>query len=228
MWRRLNAYDRALLEMKERIRDLAGMVEQQLQKAMQSFVEQDVALAEAVIQGDDPIDRLEASLEMEALELISIQQPVDQDLRLLAAVMRIGKELERISDYACDIAETTLNLRKKGEWFKPLIDLPRMADLVQGMFTKSCEAFYRNDAATARQLDDDDQAVDELYLMLYQELTELMRADSANVDQGFAILLIVRYLERIGDHLVNVAEMTVFVATGERHPFKTRKEGLEQ
>jgi phosphate transport system protein len=226
MLRHLNAYDRALLEMKERVRELGGLVEQQFQKAMRSFIEQDEPLAQSVIQGDDPIDRLEASLEMEALELISIQQPVDQDLRLLAAVMRIGRELERISDYACDIAETTSDLKKKGQWFKPLIDLPRMATLVQTMFTKSCGAFYKNDLTVSWQLDDDDRAVDELYLMLYQELTELMRENPANVDQGFAILLIVRYLERIGDHLVNIAEMTVFVATGERHPFK-RKDGFE-
>ncbi len=223
MFRHLNAYDRALLGMRDRVRDLSRLVDEQFQKAMRAFMEQDEQLAEAVIQGDDRIDELEASLEMESLELISIQQPVDQDLRFLAAVMRIGRELERIADYACDISETVLNLEQKGQWFKPLIDLPRMAGLVQTMFTKSMEAFNTSQSALARQMDDDDRAVDELYLSLYRELTAIMKANPANVDQGFALLLITRYLERIGDHIVNIAEMTIFVESGERHPFK-RKE----
>ncbi len=224
MFRRLNAYDRAMLGMKDRLLVLSELVVKQLHQAMDSFLNQDGILAKAVIHGDDAIDELEAALEMEAMELISIQQPVDQDLRFLAAIMRISRELERISDYACDIAEATLGLNDKGKWIQPLSDLPHMAELVYTMLAKSLKAYREKDLTLAGQLDTDDDQVDRLYAAIYQELAQLMKTNPDNVDQGLNILLIVRYLERVGDHVVNIAEMAIFVETGARHPFRVKAE----
>ncbi|HYH02177.1 MAG TPA: phosphate signaling complex protein PhoU, partial [Bacillota bacterium] len=199
---------------------LSDLVGQQLSQAMQSFIGQNEDLAKNVIRCDDEIDNRDARLELDALELITIQQPVVQDLRFLSAAIRVSHELERISDYACDIAEITLRLQTKGEWFKPLIDLPRMVEVVQGMLHKSILAYQEQNLTLAGELDDDDTVVDGFYIKLYEELTLYIKNNPDSVEQAFSILLVVRYLERIADHAVNVGEMVIFAATGERHPFK--------
>ncbi|HHW14101.1 MAG TPA: phosphate signaling complex protein PhoU [Firmicutes bacterium] len=223
--RHLNAYDRALLEVGEKLVHFSRLVGERLSLAMQSLVNQEERLARLVTAGDDELDALAEQLEMEVLELISLQQPVEEDLRFLAASMRISRELERIGDYASDIAEVALLLREKGPYFKPLVDVPRMGELVQGMLAKSLKAHVAKDVETARQMHDDDAQVDELFQLLLEELTDYMKKGPEYVDQASNLLLVARYLERIGDHVVNISEMTVFVSTGERHPFKTRKPG---
>ena len=147
---------------------------------------------------------------------------MDRDLRFLAAAMRISRELERINDYACDIAELTLDLQPKTPFFKPLVDIPHMAELVQEMMSKSLEAFTKRNSSLARQLDSDDDQVDSLFISLLKELTGYMKKSSEYVDQASSLLLVARYLERIGDHIVNIAEMVIFIDCGERHPFKSK------
>lgn len=224
---RMNAYDQAMVKIKDQLLSLSELVGRQLDRAMRSFIDQNEDLAKTVIQDDDLIDDSDTELEMHSLELISIQQPVVSDLRFLAAAMHISRDLERISDYACDIAETALRLRAKGEWFKPIIDLPRMAQAVQQMIQKSMSAFKDQNLEIARQMDNDDRDVDQFYLDLYDELTLYMKQHPEAVDQAFSILLITRYLERIGDHAVNISEMVVFAETGDRHPFKRKVEPSE-
>lgn len=218
--KRLNAYDRALIDIGKRLLSMSELVDNFLGEAMSSFVNQDAEKAKAVIEGDEVIDTLEESLEMDSLELISLQQPMDRDLRFLAAAMRIGRELERINDYACDIAELTLDLQPKLPFFKPLVDLPRMAELVQVMMRKSLKAYTEKNIALAREMDSDDDQVDHLFAVLMEELTAYMKKGPEYVDQASSLLLAVRYLERIGDHIVNIAEMVIFIDIGERHPFK--------
>lgn len=228
MIKHLNAYDRALIEMGERLLKMGDLAGNRLSGAMRSLVEQNEALAKSITAGDDEIDAMDEALEMEALELISLQQPVDRDLRFLASVMRISRDLERIGDYACDIAEITLFLKGKGPYFKPLVDVPRMGEMVQAMLRKSLKAHVEKDLASARQMHDDDNAVDNLFLLLLEELTDYMKKGPEYVDQASNLLLVARYLERIGDHVVNISEMTIFAETGERHPFKTRKPGVQR
>lgn len=218
--KRLNAYDRALIDIGKRLLTMSESVDNHLGEAMSSFVNQDAEKAKAVIEGDEVIDTLEESLEMDSLELISLQQPMDRDLRFLAAAMRIGRELERINDYACDIAELTLDLQPKLPFFKPLVDLTRMAELVQVMMRKSLKAYTEKNIALAREMDSDDDQVDHLFAVLMEELTAYMKKGPEYVDQASSLLLAVRYLERIGDHIVNIAEMVIFIDIGERHPFK--------
>lgn len=217
---RLNAYDRALIEIGNRLLTMSELVSKYLSEAMNSFINQDAVKAKEVIDGDEAVDAMEESLEMESLELISIQQPMARDLRFLAAAMRIGRELERINDYACDIAELTLGFEKKVPFFKPLVDLPRMAELVRGMMQKSMKAYIEKNITLAGQMDQDDDAVDQLFVILLEELTGYMKKNAEYVDQASSLLLAARYLERIGDHIVNIAEMVIFTDTGERHPFK--------
>jgi phosphate transport system regulatory protein PhoU len=218
----LNAYDKALIDINSRLLEMGEAVNNHLGEAMNSFVNQDADKAKSIIDGDEAIDSLEESLEMDSLELISLQQPIDRDLRFLAAVMRIGRELERINDYACDIAKLVLELQPKAPFFKPLIDLPHMAELVQSMMEKSLAAYAKRDLTPARQLDADDDQVDGLFEALMKELTGYMKKGPEYVDQASRLLLATRYLERIGDHIVNIAEMVIFIDSGERHPFKNQ------
>lgn len=219
----INAYDRALRQIGVKLDQMSRLAGNRLAEAMKSFIEQDDQLAKSVISGDDEIDAIDEAIEMESIDLISLQQPVDADLRFLIAVMRISRELERISDYACDIAETVLTLKEKTPYFKPLVDLPKMAELVQDMMRKSLKAHLGKDLASARQMDDDDNEVDRIFLLLLDELMDWMKKGQEYVEQASIILLVARYLERIGDHIVNISEMTIFIETGERHPFKDQK-----
>lgn len=221
MLKHQNAYDRALLQIRNRLGDLAGLVEERLCQAMSALVNQDNTLATRIFRGDDDVDSVVEALEKDCLDLILLQQPTDSDLRFLSAAMRIGREMERIADYACDIAELTLELQEKVPFFKPLIDLPRMADLVADMLRQGTKAFLDQDLAGARRVAESDGPVDQLFIALLQELTDYMKKGPEYVDQASRLLLVARYLERIGDHVVNIVEMVVFIATGERHPFKS-------
>jgi phosphate transport system protein len=219
----VNAYDRALVQSGESLDKMGQLVEAQLTQAIQSFAVQDDQMAHAVLARDDEVDALDESIEREALDLIALQQPVDDDLRFLNATMRISRELERISDYACDIAEAVFNLHQATPFFKPLTDLTRMAVLVRTMLEKSLKAHFRKDLTAAREMDNDDRAVDDIFSVLLKELVDYMKERSEFIEQASVILLVARYLERIGDHVVNIAEMTIFAETGERHPFKMEK-----
>lgn len=222
MVKRLNSYERALLQIGDKLNYMSQLAGRRLAESMKSFIEQDDQAAKSVIAGDDEIDALDEAIETESIALISLQQPVDHDLRFLMAAMRISRELERISDYACDIAEATLDLKEKTPFFKPLVDLPKMAGLVQDMMSKSLKAHLGKDLKAARQMDDDDKEVDQIFQFLYHELIDWMKKGPEYVEQSSVILLIARYLERIGDHIVNISEMTIFMVTSERHPFKIR------
>ncbi|HBK67952.1 MAG TPA: phosphate transport system regulatory protein PhoU [Firmicutes bacterium] len=226
MARIINAYDRALNKINEQLLTMCKLVDQRLTQAMKALMEQDEELAKEVVAGDDDIDLLDEKLEMGALELFSLQQPVDHDLRFLAATMRIGHELERIGDYACDIAEIVLSSQSKDPYFKPLVDVPLMGELVKTMMNKSIKAYIKGEPQIAWELDDDDWEVDDLFRRLLAELTDYMKKGPEYVDQARNLLLVARYLERIGDHIVNIAEMTIFSVSGERQPFKGRKDGM--
>ena len=216
----LNAYERALLKLGQDLLKMGDLVAARLADAMRSLVNQDAALAQHVLDQDDEVDQMDYELEQEALELISLQQPTDTDLRFLAAAMRISRDMERVGDYACDIAEVTLTLLDKGPYFKPLVDVPRMGELVQAMLRKSLGAYVNKDVGPAREMHGDDSAVDTLFRLLLDELTGYMKKGPEYVDQASNLLLVARYLERVGDHIVNIAEMTIFAQTGDRRPFK--------
>jgi phosphate transport system protein len=223
MIRHFNAYERALQHIEEELLLMSQKVNQRLTTAMQAFNRQDEESATAIILNDDEIDTLDENVEMQSLNLLSLQQPVDRDLRILAAMMRVGRELERIADYACDIAKETVRMKQKKIVYKPLANLQRLVELVQTMLGKCLAAFSEKDLVAAGQMDDDDMAVDRLFQSLILEIIAQMKQDHDWVELGSAILLVARYLERIGDHVVNIAEMIIFVENGERHPFKVLK-----
>ncbi|HYH04053.1 MAG TPA: phosphate signaling complex protein PhoU [Bacillota bacterium] len=223
MEKHINAYDLELFRVRDKLLLMSEKVGECLSEAMKAFLGQDNVLAQSILAGDDVIDKLDEEVEITSLNLISLQQPDDRDLRFLAAAMRIGHELERIGDYACDIAEAASYIKHQEPFFQSLVTLRRMADLVRAMLQKSLQAYMEKNLKSAAQMDDDDNEVDRIFLALFNMLTCCMKQNPEYIEQASAILLVARYLERIGDHVVNIAEMTIFSESGERHPFKVRK-----
>lgn len=224
----LNWQQKVFADLRKKVFEAGEIVGKKVKDALFALETRDLNLAKLIIGGDNEVDNLTLALEMEALELISLQQPVEWELRFLAATIRISHELERIGDYACDIAETVLLFAKKGAFFKPLDDINCMGSLVQTMMDKSIRAYLENDLNSSRQMHNDDDEVDRLFLKLLDELGEYMKQGSNYVDQASGLILVDRYLERIGDHIVNIAEMTIFIESGDHSPFKTRKEGTAE
>lgn len=223
MGRILNAYDRAILELQQNLLHMGDYVADLLDEALAALKNQDVKVARQVIMGDDATDDLDYNIEMTALDLISLQQPSGEDLRTLATVMRVSRELERISDYAVNIAETAERLAELGPYFKPLVDIPRMSDLARSMLRRSLQALVDRNLDLAREVVEADDAVDLLFEALYNELLDYMKKGPEFVDQASYLSLVARYLERIADHAVNIAERVVYRETGQRRAFKDRQ-----
>ncbi|MGB9661271.1 MAG: phosphate signaling complex protein PhoU [Moorellaceae bacterium] len=220
----LSAYDRAILELEQQIVRLGEYVATGVSQALEALKQQDVILARQVIEGDQVTDDWNYAIEEKVLELISLQQPLDQDLRTLATALRVGRELERIGDYAVNIAEIAVRLADKGPYFKPLVDIPRMSQLAQAMLHKSLNAFLSRSLSVAREVIAADDEVVRLFEALYEELIGYMKKGAQYVDQASYLSLVARYLERIADHAVNIAEMVIFRETGIRRSLRDSQE----
>ncbi|GAW92373.1 phosphate signaling complex protein PhoU [Calderihabitans maritimus] len=220
MIRHINAYDRAVQSIKADIFQMGKMVSNSLKNALEALAQQDMGLAQKVILGDDKIDDMDYDIENKALELIALQQPSTRDLRVLSSALRLTKELERIGDYAVNIAETARILAGQREYFKPLIDIGRMGTLAMSMLEKGLEAYVEGDLQKAKEVMLADDRVDELFNHLFTELLNIMKTREEHVDQAMYLSLVARYLERVGDHSVNLAEMVFYMIKGDRRPFR--------
>lgn len=215
----LDRYDQGIREVEQRVGDLADATLHMLENSLASLTRQDVAAAADVLAYDDVIDDETDGIERAALELMSFKQPTQDDLRVLAASLRIVRDLERIADYACDIAEITEILGTTPR-FKPLDDLSRMGELTLTMIERAAEAVVTKSTAVAYDVSRRDDAVDALYLYLHRELMNVMKRDPALVEEASHLALVARYLERIADHAVNIAEMSIYAVSGVRRPFR--------
>lgn len=220
MTNHVNAYDRAVQSLKTDILQMGKEVYRCLETALQALAEQDVSLAREVIFGDDQIDDMDYDIENKALELIALQQPSTGDLRVLSSALRLTKELERIGDYAVNIAETAEVLAAQGKYFKPLIDIGRMGVMAKSMLGKGLEAFMEGDTQKAKEVMLADDEVDELFNHLFNELLGIIKTREEHADQAMYLSLVARYLERVGDHSVNLAEMVFYMVRGDRRPFR--------
>ncbi len=194
---------------------MGDMVEQSIAKSIKALKEQDLELARQVVEEDDAIDALELEIEAKCLELIARQQPMAKDLRKIATALKIITDLERIADHACNIAEACLKIGKE-PLIKPLVDIPRMADLSRGMLKKALDSYANNDVQLAYEVCRADDEVDSLHNQVFRELLTYMMQDPKNIQQATHLLFISSYLERIGDYTTNLAEWLIYMVTGER------------
>lgn len=202
-------FDQELEQTRTLLFDMAGRAETMIAVAVRSLLERDSELASRVAGLDEEVDRLELEIDENCVRLLVLQEPKARDLRFLVCVMRIVNDLERIGDCAKNMAKSVLVLNQDPP-LKPYIDLPRMADLAEGMVRDALDALVRRDAALARQVILRDDEVDALYRQIFRELVTFMMEDPRTVTRALELLLFARNLERVADHATNIAEGVVF------------------
>jgi len=199
--------------LKNMLTRMAAEVEQSIKKSVRSLTERDSNLAKKVISDDHKINTYDVKIDEECIRLLALKQPMGKDLRFITTAMKITTDLERIADNAVNIAERAIELNKE-PLLKPYIDIPRMREVVQAMVRDAIEAFLHEDKRLAMDVLMRDDEVDVLNEMVIQELIFIMTQDPSTVARGIKIGHVSKYLERIGDHATNIAEMVVYMVEG--------------
>lgn len=208
-------FDVQLMELKKKIVGMSDLVHKAIENAMQSLKMRDIELAQKVVDNDEAINNFEREIEQLCTHLVATQQPFASDLRKIVASYKIIASLERMGDLAVDIAKLSLRIGPV-PLIKPLIDLPKMTDIVISMIHTAVEAFINDDVELARSLAKMDHEVDHYYKNIFSELNEMMSKDPALAAQGVYILLTTRYMERIGDYCTNIGEEVIYMELGVR------------
>ncbi len=208
-------YHNELTKLKENTLKMGALAKIAVRDAVQSLKDRNVELAENVIAMDNDVDSLDHQLEDSCLALLALQQPMAGDLRMIASVLKIIIDLERIGDLALEIAVITKATAKEPH-IKPLIDIPRMSDICQEMIQGAMKAFETRDPELARKIARLDDEVDALFDQIRRELITYMIEDPKKISNASHLTFVARYLERIGDHATNLCESVVFMVTGER------------
>ena len=203
--------DDELDRLRDRVLLLGGESERALEKAMRALTERDSNAAREVLEGDDAIDRLEVEIDRLCIDVLALRQPAARDLRFVVAVVKINPLLERIADHACNIARAAIDLNDEPQ-LKPHADLPRMAGSASQMLRAALDAFTHGDAAAARALISRDDEIDELYDQIFHGLIQLMATDPATTTRAARLLFVAKHLERIGDYVTDICELTVYMA----------------
>ncbi|MDI3328659.1 MAG: phosphate signaling complex protein PhoU [Alicyclobacillaceae bacterium] len=194
---------------------MGALVSRAIQDSVTALKNLDTALAEQVVERDDRLDEIQVDIENRCLRLIALQQPMARDLRTIGTALKIVTDLERMGDHAVEIARTALKL--SGETLiKPLLDIPRLSEIVQDMLSIGLRAFVEGDAQLAETLAERDDEVDHLYSQIFRELLVIMIENPKTIRQGTQLLFVAQSLERIADHITNIGEWTIYMVTGER------------
>lgn len=209
------AYHRDLHRLKEEVLDMGRLVSKAIGDAVLSLKNRDVEMAQKVIDMDNEIDAIDHSIEEGCMRLLALQQPMARDLRLIISVLKMSIDLERMGDLALEVAVIT-KITASVPPVKPLIDIPRMAEICQQMLTDTMKAFENKDVELARQTARRDDEVDMLFDQVRRELISYMIEDPKKITGAQHLTFVARYLERIGDHITNLCENVVFMVTGER------------
>lgn len=202
-----------LEELNQRLLQMGGLVEAAIRSSVRSLVERDKRLADQVLRDEPRINQMEIEIDEFTTRLFALHQPVAGDLRFLTATLKINTDLERIGDLAVNIAERSLSLLAQPP-LKPLVDIPKMASLVESMLLRALDAVVKRDAELARSVLFSDDEVDRLRDMVYRELTRFMQRDPESVPRAIDLIFVARNLERIGDHATNIAEDVVYLVKG--------------
>ncbi len=214
-------YEAELQKLRDRLLLMGAKVEEIIKGSMQALLERDSDLAKRMIQADRRINQLEVAIDQMCLQILARRQPVASDLRFITIAMKLVTDLERIGDQAVNLSERVVELNEEPP-LKPYVDLPRMAEEAQQMVHNALDAFVEGDADKADEVIKQDTIVDAYYMQIFRELLTYMMEDARNIARATRLQSIAKYLERIGDHATNVAEMVIFYVRGKdvRHPGK--------
>lgn len=207
-------FERELQTLRERLLVMGGVAETMLHKSIKALVDRDEALVQAVLAHEEEMDLLCIEIDDRCLTLLALRQPMASDLRFIAAGIKINSDLERIGDQAVSVALRARSLITQ-PLLKPLIDIPRMAQLAQEMVRKSLDAFVRRDPELARTVIEADDEVDNLRDQVFRELLTYMIGDPSTIPRALELILVSRHVERIADHATNIAEDVIYIVRGE-------------
>ncbi len=220
----MKTFEQELSHLSSLITDMGGMVERQVALAAAAVRERDANAAEQAVKADREVDALERECEQFIIRLLALRQPLAQDLRQIVAALKISGELERIGDYAKNVAKRSLVLAHLDAPFATA-GIGHMAELVQENLKEVIDAFGAGDAEKAAAVWRSDQAIDDIYNALFRELITYMMEDARNITSCTHLLFIAKNLERMGDHATNIAEMIYYAARGEPLPEDRPKGG---
>ena len=216
-------FDEELKQLRQDILMMASYVEESIFKSIEALKQRDKALAEAVISSDKKIDELENKIDEFCLDLIALRQPVAQDLRFITMAMQINSDLERMADLAVDIAQRAQETIDQPV-LKPLIDIPRLAEVSQKMVKEAIEAFINKDVELAKRVLLSDREADALRNLVQKELIyDFIVKDGSSAPRAVPLILVARHLERICDHATNIAEDVIYMIEAKvvrHHPEK--------
>ncbi len=217
-------FEQDLNQLKEKLVLMASLAVSNIYLSIKALIDREESLAEQIFVQEQKINALHIEIDNFSLELIALHQPVAADLRLLVSALKISSELERIGDQGVNITQAALDLIKKPE-LKPLVDTPRLAELVQAMVKDALDSFVKKDSDLARSVLQRDDQIDELKDRICKELQIHMTRNPDSISRALQLIMISRHLERIADHATNVAEDVVYLVEGKdiRHHLESQK-----
>jgi phosphate transport system protein len=211
----LKAFDEELNQLRAIVSQMGGLAEHAIRESMRCLMKRDCDGARIAVEDDKKIDALETEAERQIVQLIALRAPMADDLREAVAALKIVSVVERIGDYAKNIAKRVPEISLSAK-IEPISLLPEMARMVAEMVHDVLDAFVRRDPATAQDVCERDVAVDDFYNSIFRALLTFMMEDPAKITEATHLLFVAKNLERIGDHATNIAEMVFYAATGER------------
>ena len=211
----VSSFNEDMNQLESLLLEMGGLVESQLRNATQALLKEDASLAKAVLKGDSRINELESALNDSALKILALRQPVALDLRTVVMSLKIARHLERIGDYSKNMARRTRTITKADAFTGSLDTVARMSNLVQEMIRMALDAYSRRDIDMAQNVREADASVDQMHNTLFRELLTYMMEDANNISGAIHLLLMAKNLERMGDHVADVAKETLYMVSGE-------------
>jgi phosphate transport system protein len=220
----LKAFDEDLDRLRALISQMGGLAEHAIEESMRCLVQRDMEGALRVVEDDKKLDALEIETERRVIQLIALRAPMAGDLRDVVAALKISGVVERIGDYAKNIARRVPQLENAGK-IEPLSLLPEMARIATQMVHDVLDAFVNRDSEAAVRVAERDEAVDDFYDSIFRTLLTFMMENPNNIGQAAHLLFVAKNLERVGDHATNIAEMVYYAATAQHLPERLEKAG---
>ncbi|CAH2214475.1 phosphate signaling complex protein PhoU [Tepidibacter aestuarii] len=202
-------------DLKKDVLFMIDKVENLIKTSMQALLYKDIDKARSIAKLDDEIDNCMYEIEEKAINLIALQQPMARDLRFIFSVTHMITDLERVGDFCVNIAREAIAIGDE-DFIKPLIDIPKMRDIILDMIKDIKMSLELEDADIALSTGKKDKLVDEIYINMYNDILDMIHSNKKYTQQATRLLFIGRFLERIGDHLTNVCEMVIYISKGER------------
>jgi phosphate transport system protein len=203
--------DDELNELRDRVLLLGGEAERAFERAVSALMERDNQVAREVLEHDDAIDSLEVAVDRQCIDIIALRQPAARDLRFVISVAKMAPILERIADHACNIARAAIDLNNEPE-FSRKVEIQSMAEHALEMLRAALDAFTSSDATAARTVIKRDSEINDLYNQLFHYLIEMMVTEPATATRDARLLFVAKHMERIGDYVTDICELTVYMA----------------